>query len=245
MEAFNGNSEQKDERLAQADEHIRLDMLRAGTYGNEELWIDTSPDQLHKKGFKACSLGCYYGPDSPHERCEELDGIPHEVAEMADDLFEALPLERRIRWHREWMEAIPVRADLFKVRIWHQFDYYNIHDPLKGVIASATDDVKELINKYHHLLYAAAYGDMPHSKDFREAAQEAQALEVQALEVRIAWEVRGAKRVQDAGATARRVRKAEAWEWEVRKGQATQQLVRKTQVAQEQADKFLELLRAA
>ena len=165
MNAFNNNSSQKAERLAEAKHHTEMDMLIKGTYGEGE---------FGESNFKGCSIGCLY--NGAHEKGANKDSIPVDILYLADNLFESLPAPDYINWHTDWIKAIPVGADLSLVK-W-KFLHWLIHDKKDGVFVIAGDELKAIITKYEYLLTHASKGNIHPAEEFSKAARAAWAVRV-------------------------------------------------------------------
>jgi hypothetical protein len=65
-------------------------------------------------------------------------GVPEVLAHLADEIFEGLKNGDAQTWATEWVEAIPVGADLSLV--WPRFAEWMLVDPTDGVIRFAEKD---------------------------------------------------------------------------------------------------------
>ena len=86
------------------------------------------------KDGQGCAVGCtiHSGELASYET--EL-GIPRAIARLEDGIFENLPVQNARRWPAEFLEAIPVGADLSGVK--DQFLHWLLVDPTDGVIRFA------------------------------------------------------------------------------------------------------------
>lgn len=100
--AFHGDPAIKEFYLARVRAHRAADDIVRGTYGSPK---------GSKSGWRGCAVGCsvHSGDHSAYER--EM-GIPVAIAWMEDRLFERMPIEYAIDWPVEFLEVIPVGADL-------------------------------------------------------------------------------------------------------------------------------------
>lgn len=111
LRAFHGSQEIKEKYLARLAEHRRLDQLVQGDGWNEET-------------HKGCAVGCTLDRYD-HKGFETELGIPIQLAQLNDSIFEGLKLGKALAWPERFLRAIPVGADLSlvitQVVIW-QFE---------------------------------------------------------------------------------------------------------------------------
>jgi len=150
--AFHGDKKIKAKYESRVRAHKRADQIIKGQY-----W----------ENGKGCAVGCTVHSDS-HAAYETELGIPRILARLEDGIFEALPNARALEWPGEFLNAIPVGADLSGA--WPQFAQWLLTDPQNGVIKfGKTDRVKKAIQ-----IVSDLYRDGCVDKDkFRNAALEA------------------------------------------------------------------------
>lgn len=103
--AFTNCSETKAEAIASAKQHVELDMLRQGTYGDD-------------KGH-GCSIGCHYGGNN-HAAAPAKHGFSIPFVYLCDRIFEAQPDIKSAQEFHVWvMENVPEGGDT--MRIWWEF----------------------------------------------------------------------------------------------------------------------------
>ena len=119
MKAFHGDPEVKEKYVGRVQAHRKADQIVQGQY-----WEDG----------KGCAVGCtIHGSD--HQAYETELGIPVQLAHLQDCIFEDLPNEEAKDFPVDFLESIPVGADLKLVL--HQFLYWLLVDPQDGVIQYA------------------------------------------------------------------------------------------------------------
>jgi hypothetical protein len=96
MIAYHGKPDAKAAILAQLRAHAAADELIKGKY-----WEDG----------KGCAVGCTIH-SGEHAEYEPRFGIPQTLARLEDSIFEGLPNGEAKRWPVDFMESIPVGADL-------------------------------------------------------------------------------------------------------------------------------------
>ena len=128
LRAYHGDPTIKATYLARVRAHREADQLIKGIY-----W-------QHGKG---CAVGCTVHSDN-HAAYETELGVPRVLARLEDGLFERLPNGQALAWPAQFLEAIPVGADLSLV--WPQFAVWLLVDPTDGVIQFAkTERVRQVI----------------------------------------------------------------------------------------------------
>jgi hypothetical protein len=126
--AFHGKQSIKDEYLARVRAHKTADQIIHGTY-----W----------QNGKGCAVGCTVHSNN-HLAYEDELGIPRILARLEDGIFENLKSPRDIEWPEQFLDAVPVGADLSNV--WPQFAVWMLIDKQWGVLQFAkTDRTKESI----------------------------------------------------------------------------------------------------
>jgi hypothetical protein len=108
--SYHSDPSVKARHVEMAKAHLKMDMLRAGTYG-----------EGNGKSFKACSVGCFAHDinkkrDDKHAVVAEDAGWPEWLVRLNDTLFEGLPEDERNDFHVALREAVPVGVDLEPVR---------------------------------------------------------------------------------------------------------------------------------
>lgn len=135
--AFHCDPSIKEKYLKRVREHREADEIAQGQY-----W----------RNGKGCAVGCTLHGDD-HSAYERELGIPIALAYLEDRLFELMPLRRSKLWPEEFLQAVPVGADLsgvvarFLVRLQEhnlaQVNRLNIDDHTKdkvvGVIRRSLD----------------------------------------------------------------------------------------------------------
>ena len=104
--AFHGDPAIKERYLARVRTHRAADDIIRGTYGRAE----------GASGWRGCAVGCTLHGEN-HAAYEGELGIPRALAHLEDTLFERMPLESAPDWPVEFLEAIPIGADLSLV-VW-------------------------------------------------------------------------------------------------------------------------------
>jgi hypothetical protein len=98
--AFHGDPKLKAERIARVRAHREADNLIKGETG---------------ENGKGCAVWCTLNQYS-HAAYEHEMGIPRILARLEDGLFEKLTNKESQKWPEQFLEAIPVGADLATVR---------------------------------------------------------------------------------------------------------------------------------
>ena len=101
LTAFHGSQEVKDKYITRMKQHMAQDQLLQGIGFDKET----------KKG---CAVGCTLDEYNHEAYVTEL-GVPIALAYVEDNIFEKLPTEESKTFPLEFLEAIPVGADLDKV----------------------------------------------------------------------------------------------------------------------------------
>ena len=195
--SFRGDPAIKEKYLARVHAHREADQIIQGRY-----WAKDRDGQ-----FRGCAVGCTLHSGKHSEYETEL-GIPVELAHLEDSIFENLPIKEAREWPEQFLNSIPVGADLSKV--WMEFIVYLLVDEKDGVIRlSKEDDVKAAVQGVAACYIREIAGEIVPKADWQKAGEEA-------WEAWVAWEARVAR-------VAREAREAwvawEAWEaWEARVG---------------------------
>ena len=128
MKTFNGDVNLKQKLLEEIKKHEKADAILQGTYG-----------QGLGEEWKGCAIGCSLRSlniikeakeidknTNYHSRYEEELGIPRIIAKLEDRLFENMSVKDSKKWPHQFMEAIPVSADLSMV--WPKFLHWLLVD---------------------------------------------------------------------------------------------------------------------
>lgn len=100
MQAFLNKKSVKTKYLKRIENHQIADEIIKGKY-----WEDG----------KGCAVGCT--THSSNHNAYELElGIPEWLARIEDTIFEGLPNKRAKQWPKEFLEAIPIGADLEQIK---------------------------------------------------------------------------------------------------------------------------------
>lgn len=151
--AFHGQQSIKDKYVARVKAHAEADQIIKGKY-----WEDG----------KGCAVGCTI-EGNEHKRYETELGIPESIAYLEDGIFEGLSNEEAMKFPLEFIEAIPVGADLSKVTI--QFKIWLLMDKKHGVIQYADARTKKVIRKIVALHKRELLGETVDYSDVRSSAE--------------------------------------------------------------------------
>lgn len=199
--AFHNDEKVKEKYVARVRAHKVADEIIKGIY-----W----------QNGKGCAVGCTIHSNNHADYETEL-GIPRILARLEDGIFENLPNERAKEWPEQFLDAVPVGADLCSV--WPQFAVWMLIDEQWGVLQFAkTNKTKKLIlavakfyqeGKYakpeHYdeirkiraaaadatdaAAYAAAAADAAYAADAADAAAYAAAVAAYAAAARNKWRI--------------------------------------------------------
>lgn len=212
--AFHGKQEVKDKYVARVKAHAEADEIIKGIY-----WQDG----------KGCAVGCTI-EGSEHERYEKELGIPEALAHLEDSMFENLTNGEAKRFPLEFLEAIPVGADLSK--IVPQFVIWEFEDKKHGLsqIKEVAEDseIMEVCEGVVSLYKRVLAGDEPSETEWLDMVEKADRAGAGAR----AWAWAGAWAWAWAWARAR------AWAWAGAGAEFDAQMVISK-------NKLLELLREA
>lgn len=141
------------------------------------------------EGGKGCAVGCTIHGNQ-HSKYEEELGIPTELAYLQDALFEVLPAADAKLFPQQFLEAIPLGADLS--RVWDKFHIWLLLDEKDGLVAIPymREDRKGWIRIIAVLYQRSASGVNPTGPE-RDAAARA---------ARDAWDARAASAARAARA---------------------------------------------
>ena len=151
MTAWNGDKELKESVIDSIKQKIGNGQLMHGTYGEE-----------HDGKMMGCAVfitTC--NSDRPHEIFEEKYGIPAVLARYEDVIFEQLRAPHDEKWPVRFAEAIPVGADLSRVKsqfqcwlmqenlshekLWREHDK---EDAYTSKVVAAIKKVAEILQKW-------------------------------------------------------------------------------------------------
>jgi hypothetical protein len=127
MIAYHGKDAVKKKYLGRIKAHAAADELVQGTG-----WEDG----------KGCAVGCTLEAYD-HSRYETELGIPRQLAQIEDAIFEGLPNAEAMRWPEKFLSAIKPGADLGLV--FPRFMVWMLTDPNDGVIRFADKDGEKAI----------------------------------------------------------------------------------------------------
>ena len=165
LRAFHNSLAIKAEYLARVEAHRQADDLIRGGFGSA---TGTS-------GWRGSALGCsFHTADDPHEAAETQIGVLRVLAQLEDWLFGYLSESRFKAWPGQFLQAIPVGADLSKV--WPQLAVWLLVDTTQGVIHFAkTESQREAIQHVANLYTKKLTGLEVDHKDWQDAAATATA----------------------------------------------------------------------
>ena len=169
MQAFLNDAKVQSKFLLRVQEHAVADEIVQGKY-----W----------EGGKGCAVGCtIHGSD--HSKYETQLGIPRELAYLQDAIFEALPAAEAKKFPAQFLEAIPLGADLS--RVWDKFHVWLLLDEKDGLVAipDMREDCKGWIRDIAVLYTCSASGTKP-TRQQEEVAEKS------------AWDAWDARDVRDA-----------------------------------------------
>lgn len=136
LSAFHGDLAVKEMFLARVKAHQEADNIRQ----KHGYWL----------GGKGCAVGCTVEVQiDPHRRYPYELGLPVWLAWAEDVIFEALSAEESKRWPEQFLSAIPVGADVRKVR--YEFLLWLINDmaalPIEMLNAPCAQQVLALLTR--------------------------------------------------------------------------------------------------
>lgn len=175
MQAFLNDESVRSAVIAQVVAHAKADEIVKGRY-----W----------EGGKGCAVGrTIHSAD--HALYESALGIPHELARLQDFIFESLPNGEAKSFPLEFLEAIPLGADLS--RVWDKFHVWLLLDPINGLVA-LPNILPEIVSAIRSVavLYERSSEDMEPSADEKSKA---------AWDAWDAWPTWAARDARDARAT--------------------------------------------
>ena len=129
MKAFHGDPKVKEKYLGRVKDHREADEIVKGQY-----WGDG----------KGCAVGCTIHGDD-HLAYETELGIPAQLAHLQDWMFEHLPSEEAKDFPVDFLESIPVGADLKPVL--NRFLHWLLVDPEDGIVQHAQDEGAERVKE--------------------------------------------------------------------------------------------------
>ncbi len=140
MLAYHDKPELKNSVLAEMAGHREADRLVKGRYWEEG---------------KGCAVGCLI-KSGDHIEYESRFGIPKELAQLEDQIFEGLTNGKSQEWPERFLGAINPGADLSKV--WNNFAVWLLIDPEVGVIRYADERGRVAIKRVADLHKRASKG---------------------------------------------------------------------------------------
>lgn len=162
LRAFFGKKAIKAKYVSRVRKHREADQIRQG-FG---YW---KKDDAGK--FRGCAVGCTLHSDS-HAAYEIELGVPRALARLEDRIFERLPAARALDWPTQFLEAIPVGADLSLVI--PKFLLWLLVDGNHGVLRFARNaKSKNAIENVAALLRRKIAGDDPSIEEWRKAREAA------------------------------------------------------------------------
>jgi hypothetical protein len=186
--AFHGKQSVKDMYVARVKAHKAADEIIHGIY-----W----------ENGNGCAVGCTVHSDS-HQAYEIELGIPRILARLEDGIFESLKNGRAKEWPLQFLEAIPVGADLSN--IWPQFAVWLLIDEQWGVLQFAkTDRTKEAIKAIAEFYKSGKFAKREHYDEIVKLRKETDAAAAAAAD-----DAASAADDDDASATKQKWRIAQA-----------------------------------
>ena len=155
MIAFHGDPATKEKYIARVREHRKADRLFQGA-----TWKDG----------KGCAVGCTL-ETYEHSRYPIELGVPEELAHLQDSIFEGLTPGDEQEFPEQFLEAIPVGADLSLV--WNRFAVWLLVDAKHGVLTRVDDEVSRSAIQGVASLYLEVIEGRQVSHDAWEAAKSA------------------------------------------------------------------------
>jgi hypothetical protein len=126
LRAFHNDSRIKAKFVKRVKFHRKADEIKHGIY-----W----------ENGKGCAVGCtVHNDDYPHLAYETELGIPIIIARLEDHIFENLTNAKALDFPLQFLQAIPVGADLSLV--WPRLAVWMLEDEKHGVLQYARDDAK-------------------------------------------------------------------------------------------------------
>ena len=158
MRAYLDSQEIKTQTVAAMMADVAAERVIQGTYWNAN------------KG-NGCFVGCVIRGND-HGKFETQIGVPRILARLADRIFEGLNYEDAKKFTVDFLEAIPVGADLASV--WPKFAHFMLIDPEFGVIKFAkTDRTKKSIQDIGDMYARVISGEKIDSNAWLEARRNA------------------------------------------------------------------------
>jgi len=190
--AFHGKQSIKNKYVNRVKAHQAADEIIHGKY-----WEDG----------KGCAVGCTVHSNK-HLSYETELGVPLILAWLEDKIFESLDNGRAKEWPLQFLQAIPVGADLFNV--WPQFAVWLLVDEQWGVLQFAeADRTQKAIAAVAEFYKSGKFGKREHYDEIskiRETAADAAGAAADAAWAATGdvWAAAGAARAAwAAGAAAR------------------------------------------
>lgn len=133
--SFHNDPRIKEKYLNRVHQHFLADEI---IRGNGKYW----------QNGKGCAVGCTLH-SAIHRSYETELGIPEWLAMLEDTIFEGLPLERARLWPGQFLQAIPIGADLEPVK--RLFLIFVLNSTLNKFDHKKFPDVKKAIDTVIHL----------------------------------------------------------------------------------------------
>lgn len=155
LRAFHGDPAIKAKYINRVRAHREFDQLVKGCY-----W----------ENGKGCAIGCtIHG--SNHGTYEDELGIPESLARLEDAVFEGLPNGHSLMWPENFLEAIPVGADLS--RVTPLFVVWLLTGDELGLLRIAEPAGQASLRQVAGLWQCRADGDEPSSQEWDAATDAA------------------------------------------------------------------------
>lgn len=166
LRAFHGDPSIKARYVARMKAHIAADELIKGIYAEGDPKSGT---------FKACAVGCTLHSGN-HAAAETEIGFPQILMHLEDSIFEGLALEDGQNFALEFLECVPVGADLTLVAA--RWLHWLLVDKKDGVIRFAGEREKSAILDVGALYARRINGDEPTHNEWEAADAVAYAARV-------------------------------------------------------------------
>jgi hypothetical protein len=156
MQAYHNDESVKAKYLSRVRAHRAADeLIQGATQGHTS------------EGFRGCAVVCTL-ERYDHGGYETELGIPRALARIEDGIFEGLSPKDAMAWPEQFLEAIPVGADLSGIK--EQFLFWLLVDPVDGVIKYAkTQRSKEAIEKVGELYRRKIAGETIELSEWKSA----------------------------------------------------------------------------
>ena len=180
IKAFHGDQAIKDKYLARVRAHRKADEIIHGSY--VQIGVNDT--------FKGCAVGCTLHSGRHWEYESEL-GIPTQLAFIQDGLFERMSKPDDVLFPEQFLEAIPVGADLYPA--YWKFMIWVLTDETNGLLPLVEDaEVKTIIGQVVALYQKAIDGKDVTDEEFYKVRGAARAA-LDALAALAALDARAAR----------------------------------------------------